>query len=193
MEELKKLLDLSKLKSSNVIEDCFRKVAKELFQNYHIEKGENCFYDFVEIEFYYYSEGHQDVITYARTANAGDWFFHNSGVDIAFKSVNDKECYGGILIRGIKKGDAVIAGPLNCVDELFDKFTALEIPKDFPIITLKENKTNEEPKCCKRWIKSKSQNLNKFIDAYYCYYINVDPSMYTKKYEANPAKREQKE
>ena len=40
----------------------------------------------IDIEFYWFSKNHKDTITYPRNCNAGDWFFHNSGVDLAFDS-----------------------------------------------------------------------------------------------------------
>ena len=134
------------------IEIQFREIAQALFQNYHVEKKvkinekeENIRYDFLEIEFYYFSKDHQDFTTYPRETEAGNWFFHASGVDIAFKS-EKTDCaipksktrnrkmitsgsFGGILIRSLLKtmgGEKpqMIAGPYKCVDELFDTFDA---------------------------------------------------------------------
>lgn len=125
---------LSKLNScpqtSEEIHKYFSEVAKLLMNNYVISKrGIN--YEIIEIEFYFFSKKHQDIITYPRGLKAGEWFFHQSGVDLTFES--NTEQFGGILIRGIKrmiprdKGDSrplLILGPQKCVDELWDAFNA---------------------------------------------------------------------
>ena len=98
-------------------------------------------YRILEIEFYLFSPLHQDIITYPRdNMSGGEWFFHQSGVDLCFKSccktkrnstyhvfdTNNK--FGGILIRSMMELDAenrpVINGPMKCVDRLFKKFDA---------------------------------------------------------------------
>lgn len=78
-------------------------------------------YQIAEIEFYYYSSQHPDIITYPRVCSKGLWFFHQSGVDITIDS--SKVEYGGILIRSIIRQDEErkkICGPQNCVNELFN-------------------------------------------------------------------------
>lgn len=174
------------------IEIQFREIAQALFQNYHVEKKvkinekeENIRYDFLEIEFYYFSKDHQDFTTYPRETEAGNWFFHASGVDIAFKS-EKTDCaipksktrnrkmitsgsFGGILIRSLLKtmgGEKpqMIAGPYKCVDELFDTFDAFGIdPSYFP--TLKWNEAKNEAiviESCPRWIPPYTdKNVNK--------------------------------
>lgn len=133
----------------------FKEVAEDLISNYEIRKG-NITYKFMEIEFYYFCENHQDIITYPRHADAGDWFFHASGVDICFDSnvdvdrethkikttqiPNDKKIsFGGILIRSLRKmengyNDTFITGPQNCCYELFDKFSGIGELDNFPTI-----------------------------------------------------------
>ena len=110
----------------------------------------------IDIEFYWFSKNHKDTITYPRNCNAGDWFFHNSGVDLAFDSyvstsvkngkrkpvLDGTERFGGILIRGIRPETNWLTdgevksfdGPYKTVDELFDRFSAIEAPSDFPIL-----------------------------------------------------------
>lgn len=133
-----------------------------LFHNYHIVKGDNT-YGFLEIEFYFYSPNHRDLITYPRNGRKpGMWFFHMSGVDITFGS-DDKEdnqplMYGGILIRSIFKtsGDKkYICGPMKCVDELFDYIYALnnDISRaDIPYIEENEERENISVGSCCRYI-----------------------------------------
>ena len=62
-------------------------------------------------------------VTYPRDGyEAGQLFYHLSGIDICFEShYNGKSGkFGGILIRSIKDGDLIIAGPLNCKDEILN-------------------------------------------------------------------------
>jgi hypothetical protein len=175
-EDLQSLLTSLDAKSTQEkIIEVFNKIAGKLLCNYHIVKGENT-YDFLEIEFYFYSPNHRDLITYPRNGRKpGMWFFHMSGVDITFGS-NDKEgdnplMYGGILIRSIFKTSGVkkyICGPMKCVDELFDYIYAFDSDvnrADIPYI-----KENEEIKkisvdsCCRYipWLFEKEKIKSKF-------------------------------
>lgn len=166
-ENLKTLLkSLNATSTLDEIKKCFDEMAKQLFCNYHIVKGENT-YDILEIEFYFYSPKHRDLITYPRkSTKPGMWFFHMSGVDITFgtdlKEGEPPLMYGGILIRSIvkTKGDGselpkYICGPMNCVDELFDYIYAFdgEVSRaDIPYIEEKEEKEDFTPKSCGRYI-----------------------------------------
>lgn len=114
----------------------FGEIAEELLHHLVIKKQEQKLnedikevtYNLAEIEFYYFGERHEDRHTYIRMANAGSWFFHGSGVDLAFQTIEDKErktltSYGGILIRSIiRKGDIdkAISGPIRCMEELIN-------------------------------------------------------------------------
>ena len=88
-------------------------IAEDLFKNYHILKGTQEYY-FVNIEFYFCNKNHFDFITYPRRLDEGKWFFHQSGVDLTFRSVysdygtkmvdvNKDFHFGGILVREITK------------------------------------------------------------------------------------------
>lgn len=139
------LLDIKDLLQTYSIEDLFDAIAKKLFNEYHIKKGDST-YDFLEIEFYYFEERHPDYITYPRTISKGKWFFHPSGIDISFESSCEKgfkktskageNFFGGILIRSlVKDGNIAVNGPLRCCWELFDCFSAFELrPNELPII-----------------------------------------------------------
>ena len=153
--DLKNLLSMRGVESEKDIEQRFSDIAEILLTKTAIRKGERHYF-LTDIEFYWFSKNHKDTITYPRNCNAGDWFFHNSGVDIAFDSyvstsvrngkrrpiLNGAERFGGILIRGIKPeanwfADGEVKtfdGPYKAVDELFDRFSAIETPSDFPII-----------------------------------------------------------
>lgn len=180
MEDLReslKLRDLDLKQASEV----FRKIAENLMCNHVIRKGDKR-YAIVEIEFYLYSDKHRDYITYPRNVEEGTWFFHQSGVDLAFKSedieinpkysghtivgqtttLKKKPIFGGILIRGIyeitedeadtKKG-RYIFGPQKCVDELWDNFDAFNHSENhYPIIEASKNRRPNNLKQCKRHI-----------------------------------------
>ena len=109
--------------------DDFGSMALDLMAKYIIRKG-NVTYEFAEIEFYLYCEEHKDTSVYPRACKAGDFFYHYSGMDIAFETCTEegKIVFGGILIRSLirkghqsdKNGEGLIAGPLRCKDELLN-------------------------------------------------------------------------
>ena len=110
----------------NNIQEAFRQIAENLFQNFCIRCNETIFY-FAEIEFYYYDKDNfnkeWNKKTYPRTGKeAGKLFFHYSGFDICFESDFKKGVFGGILIRSLfdKTNDRFITGPLLCVNEMLN-------------------------------------------------------------------------
>ena len=115
-------------------------IARELFSNYHLACGNETF-RFTEIEFYYYDKAMYlknknlnkwQEVTYPRdNYQGGQLFYHLSGIDICFDSQYNEESgrFGGILIRSIKDGDKIIAGPLNCKDEILNACKNGEMPK----------------------------------------------------------------
>jgi hypothetical protein len=172
----------------------FEEIAKLLFQEYHIQKGKTI-YEFLEIEFYYYTKGHEDIITYPRNIERGKWFFHDSGVDITFESkCKDIECdcktrqpngghFGGILIRSLlKNGEELITGPQNVLDSLFDAFDAFELKQDDLPLIIKDKTNTTIPIPTNRFISIKEDkaqqkfgdNFNafcKYREGPYRYYI----------------------
>lgn len=123
-----KHLDGKFLNADN-LNDC----AKRLMCEYSIVKGDS-YYQIGEIEFYYYSPNHKDIITYPRHCFQGLWFFHSSGVDLTIQSSESgmNPSFGGILIRSIIKYDKegnfmkAICGPQKSVYELFDYLNAVD-------------------------------------------------------------------
>ena len=92
-------------------------------------------YRFAEIEFYLYDaeEQDKDISTYNRDCRCVEWFFHSSGVDIAFETKREGDeliRFGGILIRSIEiyERDAegqwiqtgVVGGPKLSMYEIFN-------------------------------------------------------------------------
>ena len=144
-EELKKLLTnpFKGLEGNDKFQSKCFEIAKDLFRNYCINCNDKEYY-FAEIEFYYYdskqylrnSEQYKwQKVTYPRKCNAGQLFYHLSGVDICFESDydNQKAKFGGILIRAIKdvngENVTVIAGPLNCKDAILNACKGSSMPK----------------------------------------------------------------
>jgi hypothetical protein len=117
-----------------------RDIAGELFTSYGIECN-NKIFRLAEIEFYYYDSeqylkdriNHKwQEVTYPRNDyKGGELFYHLSGIDICFDSQYNEESgrFGGILIRSIKDGDKIIAGPLNCKDEILNACKNGKMPK----------------------------------------------------------------
>ena len=130
---------------SDIRREDFQTVAKELMNHYCVLKKDSRYdsdliFRFAEIEFYLYdaSEQNVDVKTYSRDCLCGEWFFHSSGVDIAFETVRDGDeliRFGGILIRGVEvyRQDeegfwvqtGVIGGPKLTMYEMFNHALAL--------------------------------------------------------------------
>ena len=163
----------------------FNEIAKNLMFNYIIKKGKTRF-AIIEIEFYLYSDKHQDYITYPRNIDAGNWFFHSSGVDLTFQSKgislkyhDGKEQYtlqkdasfGGILIRGLynlnskennNENDKYIFGPQKCVNLLWDNFNAFESSNEEYPVLIPATKEDEISKSkfvwCKRCINIEDKN-----------------------------------
>ena len=142
IEELVKAFEMEGLNDGKSIEAHFPFWASSLMNNFAIRKGDQI-YRFVEIEFYHnltddeVIDGKLKKITYKRVADSCDFFFHNYGFDICFESDNQR--YGGVLIRSVKGDEGFINGPGRVADRLFDRFSAVRLPKDFPqLVELKE-------------------------------------------------------
>ena len=113
------------------IQDRCLEIAKTLFENYCVKCGYKA-YRFAEIEFYYYRNEESgknnfdkewNRETYPRNKDAGKFFFHYSGVDICFQchyddidKDNEYGEFGGILIRSLRDGTKILAGPLFCAN-----------------------------------------------------------------------------
>ena len=151
---------------SDIRREDFPDVACKLMNQYCVLKKDSRYdsdliFRFAEIEFYLYDASEQNVDdkTYSRDCKCGEWFFHGSGVDIAFETVRDGDeliRFGGILIRGVEvyRQDedgqwaqmGVIGGPKLSMYEMFNH--ALALPE---IVVLPDGlKTDKEPKCTKR-------------------------------------------
>lgn len=162
--DLRKMLSKEYLLENGVdgLENKFDEIAEILLTKTKIVKGSQEYY-ITDIEFYLYCQGHEDGITHIRNCNAGKWFFHRSGVDIAFQSENvifdektqkwkreENAFYGGILISGIKPLSKSLTNkdlngrPINVRDELFYDLDVMDISQNFPILQFDDNHNNVE-------------------------------------------------
>ena len=148
IEALVEAFQLEGISDGALIEQTFAPLASTLMNHFAIHKGE-AYYRFVEIEFYHNLTDEGSGVTYKRVTNTCDYFFHNSGVDLTFAS--SEEHYGGVLIRALACGDTFINGPLKVIDRLFDQFTALMPPEDFPVLVAHEFADRIEPMAIPRW------------------------------------------
>ncbi len=154
INELVKAFELEGMNDGNSIEAQFPSWAASLMNNFAIRKGDQLF-RFVEIEFYHnltddeIIDGKLKKITYKRESESCDFFFHNYGFDICFKS--DSIRYGGVLIRSVKSKNGFINGPGRVADRLFDRFSAVRPPKDFPQLVALKEYDSIVPVVHKRW------------------------------------------
>lgn len=166
MDLFQEKLTIKALKAQKNVEKYFAELAEALFKFYVIQKGDIQYW-LTDIEFYLYHDQRRDIITYPRNCKAGEWFFHPSGVDIAFESIVKKDgkkatltkeaFFGGILVRGIKKivyggEDVPFEGPMLSCEELFDKFDAFGEVKNFPkLVRVAQALPYEKPEPEKRF------------------------------------------
>ena len=154
-----------------------------LFDNYCIRCGNKSF-QFAEIEFYYYKKKELNISnfddewnkeTYPRNKNAGDFFFHYSGVDVCFQcEFEEKEKnneygeYGGILVRSILDGNKILAGPLFCANAILNACEK-EMPKLEPLEPNMYHKCKYERDT--RCGISSDEKQEKGKELYLCYYV----------------------
>lgn len=167
-DDLKKYLQDEIIYSEDA-DTLFSSLAKLLLNKCVVRVGKKN-YRLLEIEFYLYSSSHPDLITYPRTdEKGGSWFFHQSGVDICFKSPDDgSNRFGGILIRSMVQIDSdmkcnsapkPIHGPMKCMDTLFKSFGALDCNRhenQIPYIDLCSSLKEEKVMKTQRYIPIKN-------------------------------------
>jgi hypothetical protein len=195
-EVLKENLKEDELKGYSTIkefQDYFDKIAKYIFGNVAICAG-GVLYHLAEIEFYYKNaKVNTDTFTrtYKRERKAGQLFWHYSGVDICFSTLDNQQCYGGILIRSmlkeVKEGNEVqyelMTGPMRCANELINQciksengklpfltISSIKIENDI-IATIRQGVETSKSGSTKADIENRWKN--KFIENIpcFCYYI----------------------
>jgi hypothetical protein len=114
------------LSTENIKDDAskaFEEAAHFLMNNCLLQVGEEK-YRLVELEFYYWSENHEDWYIHNHVKGGhpkqkefGKWYVHASGLDLTFGKDGNA---GGILLRGIKKinndgktCEPIYSGPIN--------------------------------------------------------------------------------
>jgi hypothetical protein len=154
-DNLTKLMKISSTESEEDFQRIFHDIADILINHAYIQRGEKQYY-IDEIEFYYYSKKHPDLITYPRRTSALQWYRNAFfGVDLTFESYIETEivdgdlCYtlekgnpsfGGILLRKLSHNGTVISGPRLCANKLFDVLDATHLPEDYPLLKIEESK-----------------------------------------------------
>lgn len=124
--------ELQKEKPS--FEEIFLKSATNLMKKYILVIN-SVHYELVELEYYFFHlKHHRDPYVHKHCLQlASNQFyvhernFPRAGVDITFGT---EEYFGGILIRGLKKGDMYTTGPSNCL-KLIINDTKLSIDDDW--------------------------------------------------------------
>jgi hypothetical protein len=105
MKEMKMdnwILEMIYNRGTKSYEEIFGNIAQKLFEEYYLKVGNYKLY-LTEIEFYLYSNDHEDQYTH-RQEYQKEFGFHLhltgwGGIDLTF---GDKNIFGGILLRGIK-------------------------------------------------------------------------------------------
>ena len=170
-------------------------LAKVLMSQFWIAKGSRHYW-ITDLEFYLYADSHRDIITYPRKCEAGCWFFHDSGVDLAFKStiefarhpknksfkptLTQDSVFGGILLRGIEPIEPLdlpdgailkLNGPHKLCNHLFDQFSALAIDESFPLLESSswERKTADMKVCPREGFPDNAQDKVKSIKYNYSF------------------------
>jgi hypothetical protein len=162
IEQLRNLMQIPYDASAEEIKQRFDKIAQILINHAYIQRGEKQFF-IDEIEFYYFSKKHPDLITYPRNTSALQWYRNSFfGVDLTFESHIETEfvdgdlcftlqkgnpSFGGILFRKLSDNE-VIDGPRLCANKLFGVLDATQHPKDYPILKIDES-TDRARSICK--------------------------------------------
>ena len=195
-EVLKENLKEDELKGYSTIkefQDYFDKIAKYIFGNVAICAG-GVLYHLAEIEFYYKNANvNTDTFTrtYKRDRKAGQLFWHYSGVDICFSTLDNQQSYGGILIRSmlkeVKAGNKVqyelMTGPMRCANELINQcvksengklpflaISSIKVENDI-IATIRQGVETSPSGSTKEEIENRWKNKNIESIPCFCYYL----------------------
>ncbi|WP_155828495.1 hypothetical protein [Butyricimonas synergistica] len=178
MTMLQKVLkEVDSITESNA-DEVFGSIAKQLFRGFCIDQG-GVKYRFLEIEFYYFSPVHKDLLescerpfVYARNSEkTGTFLVHSSGLDICFegevKADGVDSRGGGILIRSLLRIDkndqsAVVTGPWDCMDALINYTNGENFPR---IVALENINDNVSCRSARRYNDKSTLKENR-----YCFY-----------------------
>ena len=151
------------------IEKSFDNLALQLLSGHILEVNE-WELEITEIEFYYFKKGtHEDNYTHPHKRNAGEWRYHNQGIDITFQGNDEQD--GGILIRGIKVNNRYINGPLKTVRTIMECMGTVQNPATIQL----KPKLHEGKEIIKtfRHLPNKIQYVD-FHDKNYRYLVDLE-------------------
>lgn len=154
---------------NNDIEKSFDTIAKKLLTTYALYVNDKEL-RITEIEFYYYHDDyHKDMYTHEHMRKAGEWRFHNQGLDITFEG--NEKMDGGILIRGVLVANEYINGPRNIIGEIFKHFNKVTDTN-----TLILRSAIERPMEIIKTFRHLPNKITdpEFHDKYYRYLVNLD-------------------
>lgn len=128
------LLNIINFKKREEYQTDFDRIARKLLNSYKLITPRNS-YIIREIEFYYYAENHTDFYCHKsiRQLNKSTFYFHRfkdpekylrlrqKGIDITFG--NQKNTYGGILIRAIQNinSEDIFTGIGKLTNQIIDE------------------------------------------------------------------------
>ena len=179
--------------SKQTEEKDFDRIAKDLFNKAVLCIQDNVYY-LTEIEFYYNHKEHPDpfVHNHRQQKQKGKWYFHASGMDICIG--NDKNAFGGILIRGLKRktGEGTweyTDGPINVLQEVLNNIGAVTLQKDINFgFKMDKSRTNTIYKHKRIGLNpDKKKKGGEYAEKHYRYLI--DATIVAHKYKAKEAVR----
>ncbi|MCD4791997.1 MAG: hypothetical protein K8R54_02095 [Bacteroidales bacterium] len=151
------------------IEQSFDRIATDLLRKSELIVNDVHF-KITEIEFYYFHEElHPDNYTHEHNRNAGEWRFHNRGLDITLQSVEKQD--GGIFIRGLMHNSKYVNGPRRILIWIFEQFGKVN-DKNSLILQKKDDNGCKITKTF-RHLPNKIQD-KKYHNKYYRYLTNLD-------------------
>lgn len=88
------------------VQESFSLIANELINKYELKINDKT-YQFVDVEFYFFSNVHKDGFTMRHNKELGEFEAHRYGVDISLG--NSKDAFGGILLKSLLSGTRIIS------------------------------------------------------------------------------------
>ena len=192
-QKQKLIINVNKTDDNSILTS-FQEVAKSLLLNYQITVNDSYHYRFTEIEFYLSHPSHLDPYPHLddRQLEMGQWYFHDSGIDITFGC---PDYHGGILIRSIRKSQdgRFYNGPWVVRRELLKHMTnaansQLHI-KIEPFLNIQKDKSGQiytSPRIGLNPVKD-AENAYKYFNAEYRFVIfKEDTANHCRKAELKP-------
>jgi hypothetical protein len=168
-------------------DEWFKRIAELLMKNFIIETT-NKKYKILEVEFYYYSNEHEDESTYGFMKNGIHknkriqefkrkqcspltWFIHYSGIDLVIGTDSNP---GGILIRTIRdkaSEENIYTGPYISMLELINQGTKSDTGNFLLKLTPDPNLNNVNITVKSQKRKGIGKNAGKFGKENYNFYV----------------------